>query len=65
MELYDYSQTFGPQEITDYSKYFDKAQIKIPEIKKDFTIHFTSWGDYFTDIEVDGKTIWSGRLSRP
>jgi hypothetical protein len=66
MEMFDYSRT---ERIDDnihwMMKFFDKAKVERPVIGDKVTIGYTSYGDYFTYLDVNGIEVWYGKMSTP
>lgn len=64
--MFDYSRT---EKIADnvhwMMKFFDKAGVSRPVLGDRVTIDYTSWGDYFTCLYVNGISVWAGKLSTP
>jgi hypothetical protein len=66
MEMFEYSRNEIISTPDHWMlRFFDKAGIKRPVLGDLVTIHYYSYGDYFTSLSVNGMFKWAGKLSTP
>ena len=66
MEMFAYSRLLTIRKDEWVLKYLEKAGVTPPElIDMEIRVYFTGYGDYFDQIEIEEKTVWTGHLSTP